>query len=180
MLIGMGKTEDVTDLVIKLDDGCMCKPQMTEILNMFYGCYFRWANIRSLVFVGTGFASFGNDPSYNPQMDPEAQMAYFQFISLFPNIRSIAYTEDGINTVCPGLAVRFAKLYPLYYWLFHYYRTQLTAVQGLHPLPPKALSSVAYETTDLTLNSWYLGHFTDSPSFDASVLRKMTVYDIID
>ncbi|KAJ1950473.1 hypothetical protein FBU59_000664, partial [Linderina macrospora] len=180
----MEATEIVTDLYITLSESCGCVPQIADIYRWFKESGKKWANVRSIMFIGVGFIKYGNIVDYNPVEDDDAKQAVRMLAELFLNITSIAYNTAEYNRRTAGLNYNNSTLlFPMYEMLVRHYRKQLTFVQGLHPLLPKTISSVAFETTDLMLSSIYLEQYAEKhgvhPLFETSVLRRFTLNFII-
>ncbi|KAJ1934389.1 hypothetical protein FBU59_005715 [Linderina macrospora] len=62
--------------------------------------------------------------------------------------------------------------------LVRHYRKQLACIQGLYPLLPSVISSVASETADLILSAAYLDRYEEHPLFEASVVQRLSIYNI--
>ncbi|KAJ1932194.1 hypothetical protein FBU59_006458, partial [Linderina macrospora] len=178
-LVILRATECVTDLYIILKDSCHCKPQIEDMLLGITNSGKNWANVRSAMFIGTGFAECGSTKGDNPAVENDAKKIVKVFAEVFPNITSIAYSPEGYDKRTNGLDYNNpAPLFPMYDMLVRHYRHQLTFIQGLHPLLPSVISSAAAETTDLMLSAAYLDRYAEHPLFDPSVLRKVTIYNI--
>ncbi|KAJ1941191.1 hypothetical protein FBU59_003571 [Linderina macrospora] len=183
-LISLEATEYITDLYMIMKDSCQCKPQIVDMLIGIIESGKKWANVRSVMFIGLGFVRYGNTVGYNPAEDDDAEKAAEIFAEVFPNITSVAYSRDGYDTRTTGLNYNNSTpLFPIYEMLVRHYRKRLSFIQGLYPLLPSVISSVATETTDLTLSSIYLEQYAEKhgvhPLLEPSVLRRFTLNNII-
>ncbi|KAJ1926866.1 hypothetical protein FBU59_007277, partial [Linderina macrospora] len=163
-----------------MKDGCHCKPQVVDVLTRFQNSGRKWANVKSVMFIGLGFVRYGRTVDCSLAEDDDAQKAVNMFIEGFPNITSMTYNHDGYRKITAGFDYNNpAPLFPMYEMLVWHYRKQLVCIQGLYPLLPSVISSVASETTDLILSASYLDHYEEHPLFEASVVQRLAIYNIV-